>query len=115
MKSRIWDCVEFPNMVQEIISNDHWVFSKMADFPIGHSQALSTLQDGMWDNFSILGEFPWLFFIVGILLDNLKWLIYSFQIKTIDFFKVEVFLSTVYRPLQPSTELLITAIDVNYF
>ena len=58
------------------------------------------------------GNFLGFFFVVGILLNNLRWLIYSFKMKTIDFFKIEI--SINHRPLWPSTELLITAIDVNY-
>ena len=37
------------------------------------------------------GNFLGFFFVVDILLNNLRWLIYSFKMKTIDFFKVENF------------------------
>ena len=47
VESRIQDCLGFPYMVQAINSNDHWVFSKMVDHPVAHSQVLPTLQDGM--------------------------------------------------------------------
>ena len=40
--------------------------------PIAHSQVLPTLQDGMWDNFSTLGEFLWLFFRCGHFIKEFK-------------------------------------------
>ena len=109
LESGIQDCLGFLYMVQEVHSNDHWVISKMADHPsfILRSSPLSMMACETtfppWRNF--LGSF----FVLGILLKNLRWLICIFQMKTIYFFKVENFYQ-----LQASTALYWTINHCNW-
>ena len=114
LESGIQDSLGFLYMVQEVHSNDHWVFSKMTDHPsiILRSSPLSKM--ACETSFPPWGNFLGSFFVLGILLNNLRWLIYSFQMKTIDFCKVENFFQ-----LQASTALYWTSnhcynVDVNY-
>ena len=91
LESGIQDCLGFPYMVQEVHSNDLWVFSKMADHPLRIIRSSPLSKMACETTFPPWGNFFGSFFVVGILLKNLRWLIYSFQMKTIDFFKVENF------------------------
>ena len=69
--------------------------------PIAHYQVLPTLQDGMWDNFSTLGEFLWLFFRCGHFIKEFKVTYLQFSDKNYWLFQSWKFLSTtgLYGPL----------------